>query len=61
VTHAVVVANATVADRVQGAAPAAELGLLRILTPDQIASGESCALAAAVMAEDLAPRIAAPE
>jgi hypothetical protein len=35
--------------------------LLRIVTPDQIAGPEPRILAAAILAEDLAPRIAAPE
>ena len=58
VTHAVIVANGAVSDPVQSAAAAAELILLRIMTPDQIAGDQPRVLAAAVLAEDMAPRIA---
>lgn len=61
VTHAVVVVGETAAERVQSAARPAELVLLRMITPDQIGGGESRALVAAILAEDLAPRITAPE
>jgi len=60
VTHAVVVAHNDVAGGVQGGAAEARLILLRIVRPDAIAS-ENRVLAAAVLAEDLAPRIATPE
>jgi hypothetical protein len=59
VTHAVVVAGALLADRLQPAAASAQLTLLRIATPDNVAGG-SPALAAAILAEDLAPPIAGP-
>jgi hypothetical protein len=59
VTHAVVVAGASLADRLPPAAAAAQLVLLRIATPDNVAGG-SPALAAAILAEDLAPPIAGP-
>jgi len=59
VTHAVVVASASLADRLQPAAASAQLTLLRIATPDNVAGG-SPALAAAILAEDLAPPIAGP-
>jgi hypothetical protein len=59
VTHAVVMADASLAARLPPAAAAAQLTLLRIATPDKIASGPP-ALAAAIMAEDLAPPIAGP-
>jgi hypothetical protein len=58
VTHAVVVGDGSAAERLQAAAIAAELTLLRIVTPDKIARPR--ALAAAILAEDLAPRIDAP-
>jgi hypothetical protein len=61
VTHAVVVAAGLVVGHLQGAAADAELVLLRIVTPDQLPVSEKRVLGAAVMAEDLAPRIAAPE
>jgi hypothetical protein len=60
VTHAVVVAHDDVAGRVQGAATESRLILLRIVRPEALA-GENRVLAAAVLAEDLAPRAAAPE
>jgi hypothetical protein len=59
VTHAVVVAAASLAERLQPAAAAAQLTLLRIATPDKIA-GESPALAAAILAEELVPPVAGP-
>ncbi len=59
VTHAVVVADGSLAERLQPAAAAAQLTLLRIATPDKIAVG-SLALAAAILAEDLAPPVAGP-
>jgi hypothetical protein len=58
VTHAVLVADEPVVGTFQRAAAEAELVLLRIVTPDKIARPR--ALAAAILAEDLAPRIAAP-
>ena len=61
VTHAVVVADGSATERLQGAAAEAQLVLLRIVTPDQIAGAEPRVLTAAILAEDLAPRIAAPE
>ena len=61
VTHAVVVADGSAGERVQRAAAEAQLVLLRIVTPDQIAGPEPRVLTAAILAEDLAPRIAAPE
>jgi hypothetical protein len=60
VTHAVVVADGSVTERLQGAAAAAQLALLRIMPPDKFAGAEPRALAAAILAEDLAPRITAP-
>ena len=60
VTHAVIVAHEGAARRVQSGAAEARLILLRILRPEAI-SGEERALTAAMLAEDLAPRIAAPE
>jgi len=59
VTHAVVMADASLAERLQPAAAAAQLTLLRIATSDKIAGG-SPALAAAILAEDLAPPVAGP-
>ena len=59
VTHAVVVADASLAERLPPAAAGAQLTLLRIATPDNVAGG-SPALAAAILAEDLAPPIAGP-
>ena len=61
VTHAVVVVGEAAAERVQSATTPAELVLLRMIAPDQIEGGESRVLAAAILAEDLAPRITAPE
>jgi hypothetical protein len=59
VTHAVVMADASLADRLSPAAVAAQLTLLRIATPDTSA-GESPALEAAILAEELAPPVAGP-
>jgi hypothetical protein len=59
VTHAVIVAHDVVAERVRGGAAESRLMLLRILRPDAIV-GEKGVLAAAVLAEDLAPRAAEP-
>ena len=61
VTHAVIVVGQAAAERVQSAATPAELVLLRMITPDRIGRGESRVAAAAILAEDLAPRIVAPE
>jgi hypothetical protein len=58
VTHAVLVADESVVGTLQRAVAEAELMLLRIVTPDKIA--EPRAETAAILAEDLAPRIAAP-
>ena len=60
VTHAVVVASGSAGERVQRAAAEVQLVLLRIVAPDQIADVEPRAMAAAILAEDLAPRVAAP-
>ena len=60
VTHAAVVADRDLAERVQGGAAEARLILLRVLRPDEI-TGVHRVLGAAVLAEDLAPRIVAPE
>jgi len=60
VTHAVVVTGDEAAKQVQRAAAGTDLVLLRIVGPDAI-TGENRVLAAAVLAEDLAPRIASPE
>ena len=57
VTHAVVVANGAAAKHIQAAAVAVQLVLLRVITPDQTAGGNKPVLAAAILAEDLAPRI----
>ena len=59
VTHAVVVADGSLAERLQPAAAAAQLVLLRIATSDKIAGG-SPALAAAILAEELVPPVAGP-
>ena len=59
VTHAVIVARPAAAERVHGAAAAAGLELLRVLRPDATTGGEMPACAAAVLAEDLAPRASA--
>jgi hypothetical protein len=60
VTHAVVVADRAAFDRVQGAAAEADLVLLRTVAPEQLPATEKRVLAAAILAEDLAPRPAAP-
>lgn len=60
VTHAVVVADDAVAERVQRAAAEANLLLLRLVSPTAIPRNETRVLAAAILAEDLAPRPAAP-
>jgi hypothetical protein len=60
VTHAVVVAGPAAAERLHAAAVAAGLEVLRVLRPDAIAAGEMPACAAAVLAEELAPRAAMP-
>ena len=60
VTHAVVVAREDAAECAQGGAAEARLTLLRIVGPDTI-HGEGRALTAAILAEELAPRNAAPE
>jgi len=61
VTHAVVVVGPALDhDRLTAAAEAAELALLRLVAPADLAAGEAPVLAAAIFAEDLAPRPAAP-
>jgi hypothetical protein len=60
VTHAVVVADLVAFDRLQGAAAKADLVLLRTVAPEQLPATEKRVLAAAILAEDLAPRPAAP-
>ena len=56
VTHAVLVARKESNDHLHGAATAAGLVVLRVLRPDATIGGEMPACAAAVLAEDLAPR-----
>ena len=60
VTHAVVVlaevAEAGIAARLYDAASEAGLEILRVLTKSELPAGSNPALAAAVLAEDLAPR-----
>jgi hypothetical protein len=60
VTHAVLAVPSNVrpeaVERLAGAAQAAGLAVLRVIGHDDIAAGEAPALAAAVLAEDLAPR-----
>ena len=60
VTHAVVVlaevAEAGIAARLYGAASEAGLEILRVLTKSELPEGSNPALAAAMLAEDLAPR-----
>jgi hypothetical protein len=56
VTHAVLVARKDSADRLRDTAAAAGLAVLRVLGPDATTGGEMPACAAAVLAEDLAPR-----
>ena len=63
VTHAVVVApvaDAALAARLEKAAAAAGLNLLRMVAAAEIADATAPAIAAAILAEDLAPRPAAP-
>ena len=57
---AVVVARAAPAERLNEAAAGAGLELLRVVSPDAVTGGEPPACAAAIVAEDLAPRIEAP-
>jgi hypothetical protein len=60
VTHAVVVADAAAFERLTGAAAEADLLLLRIVPPEEFPPTERRVLAAAILAEDLAPRPTAP-
>jgi hypothetical protein len=64
VTHAVLAVAATpdaaFAARLSTASAAAEVTLLRILARETIGIGEAPALAAAILAEELAPRPGAP-
>jgi hypothetical protein len=60
VTYAVVGAGGSATERLQSAAAEAQLVLLRVITPDQITGPEPRVLTAAILAEDLAPRITAP-
>lgn len=63
VTHAVVIlaaAEPDLAGRLRAAAAAAGVSLLDIIGPERTAATDSRACAAAVLAEDLAPRPAAP-
>jgi hypothetical protein len=55
VTHAVVVADPAAFEPLQGGAAEAGLVLLRTVTPEELPAAEKRALAAAVLAEDLAP------
>ena len=59
VTHAVVVARPAAVEHVRAAVAATGLDLLRVLGPEAAAAGETPACAAAVLAEDLAPRASA--
>jgi len=59
VTHAVLVAREEAAEHLHDAAAAAGLVVLRVLRPDATIGGEMPACAAAVLAEDLAPRASA--
>jgi hypothetical protein len=59
VTHAVVVAGPAAADRLRDTAAVAGLVVLGVLGPDATTGGEMLACAAAVLAEDLAPRASA--
>jgi molecular chaperone DnaK (HSP70) len=63
VTHAVLVVPSNLqpeaVERLVGAAQAAGLDVLRVVGRDDIPAGEAPALAAAALAEDLAPRPAA--
>ena len=60
VTHAVLAVPSNLqpeaVERLTGAAQAAGLDVLRVIGSDDIPPGEAPALAAAVLAEDLAPR-----
>jgi hypothetical protein len=64
VTHAVLAVvttpNAAFAARLSTASAAAGVTLLRILALETIGTGEAPAIAAAILAEDLAPRAGAP-
>ena len=55
VTHAVVVADPAAFERIQSGAAEADLVLLRTVTLDELPAAEKRALAAALLAEDLAP------
>jgi hypothetical protein len=55
-----VVADRAAFDRLQGAAAEVDLVLLRTMVPEQLPATEKRVLAAAILAEDLAPRPAAP-
>ena len=59
VTHAVLVAREESADRLHDTAAAAGLLVLRVLGPDATTGDEMPVCAAAVLAEDLAPRASA--
>jgi hypothetical protein len=63
-THAVLAVAAApdreFAARLHAAGAAAGLTVLRILAPAEVAAGEAPVLAAAVLAEDLAPRLPPP-
>ena len=60
VSHAVIVfaapADADVSNKLAGAAEAAGLRVLRLSRKAELSAGESAALTAAILAEDLAPR-----
>jgi hypothetical protein len=60
VSHAVVVLAASIdaglSDKLREAAEAAELTVLRLIRKAELPAGESAALTAAILAEDLAPR-----
>jgi hypothetical protein len=64
VTHAVLALAATpdaaLAARLEAASAAAGLALLRLVTREAVGTGETPAHAAAILAEDLVPRPAAP-
>lgn len=55
VTHVVVVADPAACERLQGGAAEAGLVLLRTVTPEELPAADKRALAAAILAEDLAP------
>jgi hypothetical protein len=61
VTHAVIVLadplGATMAERLRAAAAEVDLEVLRLLTRAELQSGSTPALDAAILAEDLAPRL----